>query len=89
MKSEIRKYISLLETRFPDAPENAFFAMKSEHHDFGPYYEAVVKYDENDENDIIRGIIREQQQGKETLCVYKIESENKNINLIHVTKFNI
>ena len=50
MKAEIRKYISLLETRFPDAPENAFFTMKSEHHDFGPYYEAVVKYDENDEN---------------------------------------
>lgn len=50
MRDEVNRYVQMLRTRFPFAPtddsgeEMAWFARKSESHDFGTYYEAAVYY---------------------------------------------
>ena len=50
MKKQVRDYVTMLEERFPDAPEEAYFSIKTEYHDYGTYYEAVVKYKDCDED---------------------------------------
>lgn len=49
MVKEVRKFVEFLESRFLNIPENAYFGVKSENHDFGPYKEAAVYWDTNDE----------------------------------------
>lgn len=50
MRKQVRDYVTMLEQRFPDAPEEAYFSIKSEYHDYGTYYEAIVKYNEDNED---------------------------------------
>lgn len=46
---EVRAYINQLKRMFPNETPDAYFIPKREEHDFGTYYEAAVKYNENDE----------------------------------------
>ena len=46
-RKQVRKYIDMLETRFPHNT-NAFFKIIREEHDAGTYYEAGIFYPEND-----------------------------------------
>ena len=48
MNKEVRRFVEFLNNRFINKPENAYFAVKSESHDFGTYKEAAVFYDTND-----------------------------------------
>lgn len=48
MSKEVRRYVELLDNRFSNKPDGAYFAVKSEHHDFGQYKEAAVFYETND-----------------------------------------
>ena len=48
MVKEVRKFVQLLDNRFLNIPENAYFGVKSENHDFGPYKEAAIYYDTDD-----------------------------------------
>ena len=45
MRKEVAKYVALLESRFINIPENAYFGIKRESHDFGTYFEAAVYWD--------------------------------------------
>lgn len=48
MKEELKRYKALLQERFPDPPEGAWFSIKYSPHDFGSYGEVVVVFDDND-----------------------------------------
>jgi hypothetical protein len=48
MSKEVRRFVELLNNRFVNQPEGAYFAVKSEYHDFGQYKEAAVFYDSDD-----------------------------------------
>lgn len=48
MSKEVRRYVELLDNRFINRPEGAYFGVKNENHDFGQYKEAAVFYDTND-----------------------------------------
>ena len=48
MRNEVSNYVALLDSRFINIPENAYFGIKRESHDFGTYKEAAVFYDTND-----------------------------------------
>lgn len=49
-KAEVRRYAQLLQDRFVNIPEGAWFGVKREDgSDYGSYYEAVVYYLEDDE----------------------------------------
>ena len=45
MSKEVRRFAEFLENRFLNIPENAYFGVKSESHDFGTYKEAAVFWD--------------------------------------------
>jgi hypothetical protein len=45
MRKEVANYVALLESRFINIPENAYFGIKRESHDFGTYFEAAVYWD--------------------------------------------
>jgi hypothetical protein len=49
VKSECRRFITLLRQTFGDEPPGARFAIKSFNHDFGLYYEVVCLFDTDDE----------------------------------------
>ena len=49
MVKEVRKFVEFLNNRFLNIPENAYFGVKSENHDFGPYKEAAIYWDTEDE----------------------------------------
>lgn len=49
---ETRRYIELLEKKFPDKPEGVKFDVRSFPHDFGTYHEVVVVYDRDDEEQV-------------------------------------
>jgi hypothetical protein len=40
MRKEVSNYVTLLESRFTNIPENAYFGIKRESHDFGTYFDA-------------------------------------------------
>ena len=48
MRKEVSNYVTLLESRFTNIPENAYFGIKRESHDFGTYFEAAVYWDTED-----------------------------------------
>ena len=48
MRKEVSNYVALLESRFINTPENAYFGIKRESHDFGTYFEAAVYWDTED-----------------------------------------
>ena len=48
-RKECRRYIELLEKKFPNMPENNKFAIKSFSHEFGHYFEVVCWFDPIDE----------------------------------------
>ena len=48
MRKEVSNYVALLESRFTNIPENAYFGIKRESHDFGTYFEAAVYWDTED-----------------------------------------
>lgn len=45
-KAECRAYVNMLQRVFGDPPEGARFGVVGCQHDFGTYYEACVKYDD-------------------------------------------
>lgn len=48
--AEVRRYVAMLEARFVNVPEGAWFGLKREDgSDYGSYFEAVVYYFEGDE----------------------------------------
>ena len=49
MNKEVRKFVEFLQNRFLNIPENAYFGVKSENHDFGTYKEAAIFWDTEDE----------------------------------------
>ena len=49
MRNEVSKFVAMLERRFTNIPENAYFGIKRESHDFGTYFEAAVYWDTEDE----------------------------------------
>lgn len=46
---ECRAFVGQLLREFPNQPESAWFAIKTQAHDFGTYREVVVVYDDADE----------------------------------------
>jgi hypothetical protein len=48
MQKEVSNYVALLESRFINIPENAYFGIKRESHDFGSYFEAAVYWETED-----------------------------------------
>jgi hypothetical protein len=48
MRNEVVKFVNLLKERFVNIPENAYFGIKRESHDFGTYFEAAVYWDTED-----------------------------------------
>ena len=48
MRNEVVKFVNLLQERFVNIPENAYFGIKRESHDFGTYFEAAVYWDTED-----------------------------------------
>lgn len=50
MRKEVQRWCDLLRTCFPEAEFNKIqFVRRSNPHDFGTYYTAAVRFDENDE----------------------------------------
>ena len=47
-RKECRRFIALLRKQFGPEPEGARFTVKSFPHDFGPYYEVAICFDEDD-----------------------------------------
>ena len=45
MQKEVGNYVAMLERRFVNIPENVYFRIKRESHDFGSYFEAAVYWD--------------------------------------------
>ena len=50
MNAEVKRFVNFLTERFLDIPENAYFGVKREYHDFGTYLEAAVYWDDEDED---------------------------------------
>ena len=50
MRAEVNKFKVMLEERFLDIPEEAYFGVKREQHDFGTYLEVAVYWDTDDED---------------------------------------
>jgi hypothetical protein len=48
MRNEVSNYVALLDSRFINIPENAYFGIKRESHDFGTYFEAAVYWNTED-----------------------------------------
>ena len=48
MRKEVANYVAMLESRFINIPEYAYFGIKRESHDFGTYFEAAVYWDTED-----------------------------------------
>ena len=48
MSQEVRKFVQFLDERFLNIPENAYFGVKRESHDFGTYMEAAIFWDTED-----------------------------------------
>lgn len=48
MRKEVANYVALLENRFINIPENAYFGIKRESHHFGTYFEAAVYWETED-----------------------------------------
>ncbi len=48
MSQEVRKFVQFLDDRFLNIPENAYFGVKRESHDFGTYMEAAIFWDTED-----------------------------------------
>ena len=48
-RTEAKRFIAMLERRFPNKPEKAYFSIKSNPHDFGTYYSVALYFDDNDE----------------------------------------
>jgi hypothetical protein len=61
-KKECLAYKNQLERSFKDSPDGCWLSIKGFPHDFGTYYEVIVRYDENDE--------------KATEFAYKMEGES-------------
>lgn len=49
MKEECLRYARLLNTKFPNRPEGCTFSIRNFPHDFGNYYEVVVNFDNENE----------------------------------------
>ena len=49
MSQEVRRFVQFLSNRFLNIPENAYFGVKTEGHDFGTYKEAAIYWDTDDE----------------------------------------
>ena len=49
MREECLRFIELLRRTFGPEPEGARLSVKSNHHDFGTYYEVVCYFEDNDE----------------------------------------
>jgi len=48
MQAEVRRFVKLLEERFPNIPEEAYFGVKRESgHDAGTYLEAAIYWNTN------------------------------------------
>lgn len=45
MTKEVKRYVAMLQNRFPNPPEDTEIVLKWSDHDFGRYAEAVVVYD--------------------------------------------
>jgi hypothetical protein len=52
MKKECESYIELLTRKFGEPPCNAHYGIKRENHDFGAYYEVVVWFDDENEDEV-------------------------------------
>jgi hypothetical protein len=52
MREECNRYKELLQRKFPDRPNGVIFAVKKFYHDFGSYLEVVVKYDDENEEQV-------------------------------------
>lgn len=48
---ECKRFVELLEKKFPGRPEGATFVIRSHPHDFGTYREVSVRYDCNSEEE--------------------------------------
>lgn len=48
-RAECRRFIELLEKKFPNRPSGARFKITSNAHDFGTYYEVEIEYEEESE----------------------------------------
>jgi hypothetical protein len=48
-KKECTAYKNQLERHFQNFPDGCYLTIKGFPHDFGTYYEVIVRYDENDE----------------------------------------
>lgn len=48
MRAELQRYKAMLERRFPDAPDGAYFTVRWNQHDFGSYGEVAVRFDDDD-----------------------------------------
>ena len=49
MKKECLRFKAMLEEKFPNPPPNTRFAIKRFEHDFGPYLEVCVIFDDENE----------------------------------------
>lgn len=52
MREECNRYKELLQQKFPNSPQGVIFAVKKFYHDFGSYLEVVVKYDDENEEQV-------------------------------------
>jgi hypothetical protein len=52
MKEECKRYKTQLEKRFQDIPDGCQFGIKSFYHDFGTYYEVVIYFDNDIDNQV-------------------------------------
>jgi hypothetical protein len=48
-KKECHAYMGQIMRIFPEFPDYCWLSVKGFPHDFGTYYEVIVRYDENDE----------------------------------------
>ena len=49
MRDECKRFLELIRKVLGKEPDGAYLSVKGFPHDFGTYYEVVVKYDEDDE----------------------------------------
>ena len=52
MREECNRYKELLQRKFSDRPQGVYFAIKKFYHDFGSYLEVVVKFDDENEEQV-------------------------------------
>lgn len=51
MRAECKRYVALLDQVMPEPPGCCYFGVKSFDHDFGRYYEVVIWFDEDDDDE--------------------------------------